>query len=131
MNIQPKPTLTFSKCLEMGLDVHVDTIAKVAEVAGKEFSIEQVHIQREREREGRGGEREGIMEEPELYICMIRTGVLKMSLAGANNSVSMTCLTPCIIIVHVYTCSGAEKTSTPAGILSRGEWRHSANPTPL
>ena len=26
----------------MGLDQHVDTIAKVAEVAGKEFSIEQV-----------------------------------------------------------------------------------------
>lgn len=42
MNIQPKPTLTFSKCLEMGLDTHVDAIAKVAEVAGKEFSIEQV-----------------------------------------------------------------------------------------
>ena len=42
MNIQPKATLTFSKCLEMGLDSHVDAIAKVAEVAGKEFSIEQV-----------------------------------------------------------------------------------------
>lgn len=42
MNIQPKASLTFSKCLEMGLDSHVDTIAKVAEVAGKEFSIEQV-----------------------------------------------------------------------------------------
>ena len=42
MNIQPKPTLTFNKCLEMGLDTHVDAIAKVAEVAGKEFSIEQV-----------------------------------------------------------------------------------------
>lgn len=27
----------------MGLDQHVDTIAKVAEVAGKEFSIEQVN----------------------------------------------------------------------------------------
>ena len=38
-------------------------------------------------------------------------GVLKFSLAGANNSVPMTYLTPCIIIVHVYTCnySGAEK----------------------
>ena len=45
MNIQPKATLTFSKCLEMGLDSHVDTIAKVAEVAGKEFSIEQVLIE--------------------------------------------------------------------------------------
>ena len=40
--MQPKPTLTFAKCLEMGLDQHVETIAKVAEVAGKEFSIEQV-----------------------------------------------------------------------------------------
>ena len=48
------------------------------------------------------------------------TGVLKISLAGANNSVPTTGLTPCIIIVHVYTCnciiivhvynySGAEK----------------------
>ena len=42
MNIQPKATLTFSKCLEMKLDSHVDAIAKVAEVASKEFSIEQV-----------------------------------------------------------------------------------------
>ena len=42
IQVQPKPTLTFAKCLEMGLDQHVDTIAKVAEVAGKEFSIEQV-----------------------------------------------------------------------------------------
>ena len=42
MNIQPKPTLTFNKCLEMGLDSHVDAIAKVADVASKEFSIEQV-----------------------------------------------------------------------------------------
>ena len=38
-------------------------------------------------------------------------GVLKISLAGANNSVPTTGVTPCIIIVHVYTCnySGAEK----------------------
>ena len=42
MNIQPKPTFTFNKCLEMGLDSHVDAIAKVADIAGKEFSIEQV-----------------------------------------------------------------------------------------
>lgn len=44
MNIQPKATFTFSKCLEMGLDSHVEAIAKVAEVASKEFSIEQVKI---------------------------------------------------------------------------------------
>ena len=42
IQVQPKPTLTFAKCLEMGLDQHVETIAKVAEVAGKEFSIEQI-----------------------------------------------------------------------------------------
>ena len=44
MNIQPKPTFTFSKCLEMGLDSHVEAIAKVADIAGKEFSIEQVQL---------------------------------------------------------------------------------------
>ena len=31
------------------------------------------------------------------------TGVLKISLAGANNFVPTTSLTPCIIIIHVYT----------------------------
>lgn len=41
MNIRPKPTLTFAKCLDMGLQKHIDVIAKVGEVAGKEFSIEQ------------------------------------------------------------------------------------------
>ena len=42
-------------------------------------------------------------------------GVLKISLAGANNSVPKTGLMPCIIIVHVYTCnySGAEKHRRP------------------
>ena len=44
IKVQPKATLTFSKCLEMGLQEHVVEIAKVAEVAGKEFSIEQVRI---------------------------------------------------------------------------------------
>ena len=40
-----------------------------------------------------------------------KTGVLKISLAGANNLVPTTGLTPCIIIIHVYTCnySGARK----------------------
>jgi len=42
MNIRPRANLTFSKCLEMKLDEHIETIAKVSEVAGKEFSIEQV-----------------------------------------------------------------------------------------
>ena len=43
-------------------------------------------------------------------VCVMAGG-LKFSLAAANNSVPTTGLTPCIIIVHVYTCnySGAEK----------------------
>ena len=41
MQIRPKSSLTFSKCLEMGLPDHVEAITKVGEVAGKEFSIEQ------------------------------------------------------------------------------------------
>lgn len=39
--VRPKANLTFSKCLEMNLQDHIDAIAKVAEVAGKEYSIEQ------------------------------------------------------------------------------------------
>ncbi|XP_064629143.1 dynein axonemal heavy chain 1-like isoform X2 [Lineus longissimus] len=39
--IRPKATLTFSKCLEMKLQDHITTISKIAEVAGKEYSIEQ------------------------------------------------------------------------------------------
>ncbi|XP_070580015.1 dynein axonemal heavy chain 1-like isoform X2 [Ptychodera flava] len=39
--VRPKQSLTFSKCLEMKLQDHIDVIAKVAEVAGKEYSIEQ------------------------------------------------------------------------------------------
>lgn len=42
MKIYPKSTLTFSKCLEMNLQDRIDVIAKVGEVAGKEYSIEQV-----------------------------------------------------------------------------------------
>ena len=66
--------------------------------------------------------------------CTPPSGVLKISLAGANNLVPTTGLTPCIIIVHVYTCnySGAEKKKpTPAGISWHLEWLHSANSTPL
>ena len=44
MQIFPKANLTFSKCLEMGLQNHIEAISKVAEVAGKEFSIEQVGL---------------------------------------------------------------------------------------
>ena len=39
--IKPKPSLTFAKCLEMGLDRRIDEITKIAEIAAKEFSIEQ------------------------------------------------------------------------------------------
>ena len=42
--LQLKANLTFSKCLEMNLQDHIATIAKVAEVAGKEYSIEQVRV---------------------------------------------------------------------------------------
>ena len=42
MNIYPKSSLTFSKCLDMKLQDRIDVIAKVGEVAGKEYSIEQV-----------------------------------------------------------------------------------------
>lgn len=41
MPVRPKKDLTFSKCLEMGLAKYIDMITKVAEKAGKEFSIEQ------------------------------------------------------------------------------------------
>ena len=42
MNVKPKATLTFSRCLEMGLHNHVEEIATAAEGAGKEYAIEQV-----------------------------------------------------------------------------------------
>lgn len=38
--IAPSKDLTFQKCLDKELDKHIDKIAKVAEVAGKEYSIE-------------------------------------------------------------------------------------------
>jgi len=41
MPVRPKKELTFAKCLEMGLQKYIDMISKVAEKAGKEFSIEQ------------------------------------------------------------------------------------------
>ena len=39
--VRPKKDLTFKKCLEMGFEKHIDKISKVAEIAGKEFTIEQ------------------------------------------------------------------------------------------
>ncbi|XP_046731532.1 dynein axonemal heavy chain 1 [Silurus meridionalis] len=41
MDVMPKPNLTFSKCLELGLFQHVEEISQIAEVAGKEYAIEQ------------------------------------------------------------------------------------------
>lgn len=42
----PTADLTFSHCLEMGLQSHMDVIAEVAEVAEKEHTIEQVPLNR-------------------------------------------------------------------------------------
>jgi dynein heavy chain len=39
--VRPKKDLTFKKCLEMGFAKHIDKISKVAEIAGKEYTIEQ------------------------------------------------------------------------------------------
>lgn len=39
--LKPKANLTFAKCLEMNLGEHITVISKIAEVAGKEYSIEQ------------------------------------------------------------------------------------------
>ncbi|KFO25210.1 Dynein heavy chain 1, axonemal [Fukomys damarensis] len=41
INVRPKANLTFARCLEMNLQDHIESISKVAEVAGKEYSIEQ------------------------------------------------------------------------------------------
>lgn len=42
MNVMPKSNLTLSHCLELGLVEHVEEIARVVEVASKEYAIEQV-----------------------------------------------------------------------------------------
>lgn len=44
IKVKPKANLTFSRCLELGLQNHVDVIAQVTEVAGKEYTIEQVLV---------------------------------------------------------------------------------------
>lgn len=45
INVRPKANLTFARCLEMNLQDHIESISKVAEVAGKEYAIEQVGTQ--------------------------------------------------------------------------------------
>lgn len=42
INVRPKANLTFARCLEMKLQDHIEIIAKIAEIAGKEYSIEHV-----------------------------------------------------------------------------------------
>lgn len=42
VDVLNKSDLTLSECLELGLPQHIDEIALVAEVAGKEYAIEQV-----------------------------------------------------------------------------------------
>ncbi|GAA6221830.1 dynein heavy chain 1, axonemal-like [Lates japonicus] len=49
MKVKPKANLTFSRCLELGLQNYVDDIAHVAEVAGKEYTIEQALEKMEQE----------------------------------------------------------------------------------
>ncbi|XP_019911214.2 dynein heavy chain 1, axonemal [Esox lucius] len=49
MNVKPKANLTFSRCLELGLQNHAGEISRVAEVAGKEYAIEQALDKMERE----------------------------------------------------------------------------------
>ncbi|XP_042561677.1 dynein axonemal heavy chain 1-like [Clupea harengus] len=49
MNVKPKANLTFTHCLEMGLQNHVKDIALVAEIAGKEYAIEQALDKMEQE----------------------------------------------------------------------------------
>uniref|UniRef100_A0A3Q3E168 Dynein, axonemal, heavy chain 1 n=1 Tax=Labrus bergylta TaxID=56723 RepID=A0A3Q3E168_9LABR len=49
MKVKPKANLTFSRCLALGLQNHVDDIAHVAEVAGKEYTIEQALEKMEQE----------------------------------------------------------------------------------
>lgn len=42
MKVKPIADLTFGRCLELGLQNHVGDVAHVAEVAEKEYAIEQV-----------------------------------------------------------------------------------------
>ncbi|XP_035245196.1 dynein heavy chain 1, axonemal isoform X1 [Anguilla anguilla] len=49
MNVRPKANFTLARCLEMGMQSHVEHIAAVAEIAGKEFAIEQALDKMEQE----------------------------------------------------------------------------------
>ncbi|XP_038950112.1 dynein axonemal heavy chain 1 isoform X1 [Rattus norvegicus] len=49
INVRPKANLTFARCLEMNLQDYIESISKVAEVAGKEYAIEQALDKMEKE----------------------------------------------------------------------------------
>ncbi|XP_026131005.1 dynein heavy chain 1, axonemal isoform X1 [Carassius auratus] len=49
MNIKSTANLTFSLCLELGLQNHAEEITQVAQEAGKEYAIEQALIKMEKE----------------------------------------------------------------------------------
>ncbi|XP_056267415.1 dynein axonemal heavy chain 1 [Pseudoliparis swirei] len=49
MKVRPSDKLTLSHCLELGLQNHVEEITHVAEVAGKEYAIEQALEKMEQE----------------------------------------------------------------------------------
>ncbi|TNN40910.1 Dynein heavy chain 1, axonemal [Liparis tanakae] len=49
MKVRPNDKLTLSHCLELGLQNHVEEITHVAEVAGKEYAIEQALEKMEQE----------------------------------------------------------------------------------
>ncbi|KAL8563601.1 hypothetical protein ACOMHN_019339 [Nucella lapillus] len=51
ITLRPSESLTFTRCLELGLSDHVEEIATVGEVAGKEYAIEQALNKMESERE--------------------------------------------------------------------------------
>ena len=41
-SLKPRPSLTFTKCLDLNLSNFSEQIASIGEVAGKEYAIEQV-----------------------------------------------------------------------------------------
>ncbi|KAM9856968.1 dynein axonemal heavy chain 1 [Aulostomus maculatus] len=52
IQVIPKGSLTFSCCLDMGLQNHMDDVAQVVELAGKEYAIEQALEKMEQEWSG-------------------------------------------------------------------------------
>ncbi|XP_076467002.1 dynein axonemal heavy chain 1-like [Babylonia areolata] len=50
--LRPSESLTFTRCLELGLSDHVEEISTIGEVAGKEYAIEQALDNMEKQWEG-------------------------------------------------------------------------------